>query len=167
MVTMKSAVVPRLAVCNKRLQIRNELELVEVGLNKDRLVTETDTAGREVAHMVTVPDIDPVTGMQKTEVVPTWIPVYAETGTVIDVSEWANAASYVSHGSITMLSPTEAKEAWALMQAEAEAAELEKLEAEEAMAAEKAAQEAAAKAEADAKSKAGAKTTTGAKTNGS
>ena len=160
MVTMKSAVVPRLAVCNKRLQIRNELELVEVGLSKDRLVTETDSAGREVAHMVTVPDIDPASGVQRTEVVPTWIPVYAETGTVIDVSEWTNAPSYVSHGSITMLSPTEAKEAWGLMQAEIEAAELAKLEADEVRAAELAALE-----KAEATAKAGAKTT-GVKTNG-
>jgi hypothetical protein len=61
----KMEIVPVLAVARRALQIRNELEYQEFPLKNDK--------GE--------PAIDPMTGLQRTEVVPVWIPVMCEPGT--------------------------------------------------------------------------------------
>jgi hypothetical protein len=106
----KMEVVPVLAVARRSLQIRNEMEMRELPLKNDK--------GE--------PAIDRATGKQMTTVVPVWIPVYCEPGTIIDVSDWTNAGAYENRGEIQILGPMEAKEAWAALKAER--AEDEKVE---------------------------------------
>jgi hypothetical protein len=109
----KMDVVPVLAVARKSLQIRNELEMQEFPLQDDQ--------GQ--------PAIDPATGKVRTEIRPTWIPVFCEPGTVIDISEWKNAGAYENRGEIQILGPVEARQAWELMQQEArEAAQVDEPE---------------------------------------
>jgi hypothetical protein len=99
--------VPVLAVANQRLQVRNDLELDEVTMEtEDGVITQVQE---------------------------TWVPVFVDAGTVIQVGDWANVDAYVSRGQITLLGPADAKAAWAEMQAE-EAAKAKTAQAAKAQA---------------------------------
>lgn len=99
----KMEVIPVLAVARRALQIRNELEMREVPLQDDE--------GQ--------PAIDPETGKVRTTVLPTWVPIFCEPGTILDVSDWKNAGAYENRGEIQILGPMEAKQAWAELKKEA------------------------------------------------
>ena len=102
----KMEAVPVLAVARRSLQIRNDLEMREFPLQDDE--------GQ--------PAIDPETGKVRTTIMPTWIPVFCEPGTIIDVSEWKNAGAYENRGEIQILGPVEARQAWEELKKEAAAA---------------------------------------------
>jgi hypothetical protein len=98
----KMEIVPVLAVARRALQVRNDLEYREFPLKNDK----------------GLPAIDPMTGIQRVEVLPVWIPVMCEPGTIIDVSNWTNAGAYENRGDIQILGPVEAKQAWEALKKE-------------------------------------------------